>query len=129
MVNSLSASGSDSLLLIRTSVQKEPSKLNSNLINESPDTLFKGSFLQARHVQDHNSPGLPLTWDRAIQVYAFYRPTTLPNYDSSSKYCTISADTETLLKRIVALVPEEQNPCKAFLCVLYHSLISFCFDS
>lgn len=79
-------------------------------------------LLQPRHVQDHNSLGLALTWNRAIQAYMFYRPASLPVYDASSKYCTISADTETLLKRMVTLVPEDQNPCKC--CSTYQALNS-----
>ncbi len=33
-------------------------------------------------------------------------------FDAVSKCCTISADTETLLKRMISLIPEEQSPCK-----------------
>lgn len=65
---------------------------------------------QPRHVQDHNSLGLALTWNRAIQAYLLYRPQTLPMYDAGSKNCTITADTETLLKRVISLIPDEFHP-------------------
>ncbi|XP_065224975.1 calcineurin-binding protein cabin-1-like isoform X2 [Planococcus citri] len=63
-----------------------------------------------RYVQDHNSHDLALTWNRAVQAYSFYRPAELPMFDANSKQCTISADTETLLQRMVPLIPKEQNP-------------------
>uniref|UniRef100_A0A1B6KZB6 Uncharacterized protein n=1 Tax=Graphocephala atropunctata TaxID=36148 RepID=A0A1B6KZB6_9HEMI len=62
-----------------------------------------------RYVQEHNVNGLELTWARSHQVLSLLRPKELPTYDSSSK-CSISADTETLLQRIIQLVPPETNP-------------------
>lgn len=52
---------------------------------------------------------LPLTWERSFQLYEFYGPGYLPEFNSY-KNASISADLEQLLKRIIALVPQNCNP-------------------
>ncbi|XP_054272503.1 calcineurin-binding protein cabin-1-like [Macrosteles quadrilineatus] len=64
-----------------------------------------------RYVHEHHVNGVELTWTRSHQVLSLLRPKELPTYDSSSK-CSISADTETLLRRIIELVPSEMNPAR-----------------
>ncbi|KAJ8933152.1 hypothetical protein NQ314_014179 [Rhamnusium bicolor] len=63
----------------------------------------------SRHLADHNVDPLPLTWERAFQLYEFYGPDRLPEFNSY-KNASISADLEQLLKRIIALVPPECAP-------------------
>lgn len=93
-----------------------------------PIDVKRSIIFQPRNVQDHNSLGLALTWNRAIQAYLLYRPPTLPMYDASSRNCTITADTETLFRRMVALIPEEQNPGIFWLFVVqYFFLTEFGF--
>lgn len=67
-------------------------------------------FLQvSRHLADHNVNPLPLVWERAQQLYEFFCPDRLPEFDSY-KSISISSDLEQLLQRIIALVPTECNP-------------------
>jgi len=56
--------------------------------------------------------GLALTWPRARQLMHFYQPQELPSYDGISKTFTINSDTEAMLKKIIALIPEEIKPSK-----------------
>ncbi|XP_050504043.1 calcineurin-binding protein cabin-1 isoform X3 [Diabrotica virgifera virgifera] len=58
----------------------------------------------SRHLADHNVDPLPLTWERACQLFEFYGPEHLPEFNSY-KNASISADLEQLFKRIIALVP------------------------
>ncbi|XP_072399616.1 uncharacterized protein [Diabrotica undecimpunctata] len=58
----------------------------------------------SRHLADHNVDPLPLTWERACQLFEFYGPDHLPEFNSY-KNASISADLEQLFKRIIALVP------------------------
>lgn len=63
-------------------------------------------------VQDHHSMGLALTWPRARQLVHFYQPLELPSYDGISKTFTVNSDIDALLKKVIALIPEEINPSK-----------------
>lgn len=63
----------------------------------------------SRHLADHNVDPLPLSWERALQLYEFFGPDQLPEFNSY-KNASISADLEQLLKRIIALVPTANAP-------------------
>ncbi|KAG5899799.1 hypothetical protein JTB14_006132 [Gonioctena quinquepunctata] len=58
----------------------------------------------SRHLADHNVDPLPLSWERSFQLFEFYGPDCLPEFNSY-KNASISSDLEQLLKRIIALVP------------------------
>lgn len=58
---------------------------------------------------DHNVDPLPLTWERSFQLFEFYGPSSLPEFNSY-KNASISADLEQLFKRIIALVPVHCSP-------------------
>ncbi|GLV33874.1 hypothetical protein CBL_11242 [Carabus blaptoides fortunei] len=64
----------------------------------------------SRHLADHNVDPLSLKWDRAQQLYEFYQPEILPEFDSLRRYSSISNEMEQLLLRILALVPPEHDP-------------------
>lgn len=64
---------------------------------------------QARYLQDHGVPQIPLTWARGMQLYQFYLPDELPEFDSY-RVTSITSDVECLLKRIAALVPSQYSP-------------------
>ncbi|GJQ83227.1 hypothetical protein Trydic_g8826 [Trypoxylus dichotomus] len=63
----------------------------------------------SRHLADHNVNPLPLTWERAQQVWDFFCPNALPEFDSY-KNVSISFELEQLLQRITSLVPPECDP-------------------
>ncbi|XP_063910388.1 calcineurin-binding protein cabin-1-like isoform X2 [Zophobas morio] len=63
----------------------------------------------SRHLADHNVDPLSLTWERAFQLYDFYGPDCLPEFNSY-KNASISSDLEQLLQRIIALVPPAMDP-------------------
>lgn len=63
----------------------------------------------SRHLADHNVNPLPLTWDRAQQLYEYFCPEALPEFDSY-KSISISTDLEQLLQRITAIIPKECDP-------------------
>jgi len=54
--------------------------------------------------------GLALTWPRARQLMRFHQPLKLPSYDG--KPFTVNSDTEAMLKKVIALIPEEIKPSK-----------------
>ncbi|XP_076263012.1 calcineurin-binding protein cabin-1-like isoform X2 [Rhynchophorus ferrugineus] len=58
----------------------------------------------SRHLVDHNVGPLQLTWERSFQLYQYYAPECLPEFNSF-KNASISADLEQLFKRILALIP------------------------
>ncbi|KAK5640159.1 hypothetical protein RI129_010970 [Pyrocoelia pectoralis] len=63
----------------------------------------------SRHLADHNVNPLPLVWERAQQLYEFFCPDILPEFDSY-KSLSILSDVEQLLQRIIALVPGKCDP-------------------
>jgi hypothetical protein len=74
---------------------------------------------QARYLQDHGVPQIPLTWERGMQLYQFYLPDELPEFDSY-RVTSISADVECLLRRTAALVPPHYKPGDIFsICILF----------
>ncbi|XP_076347198.1 calcineurin-binding protein cabin-1-like isoform X4 [Tachypleus tridentatus] len=64
---------------------------------------------KAKHLQEHNAPQIILTWERAVQLFDYFKPSVLPEFDSY-KSSTISAECEILLRRISALVPPQEDP-------------------
>nr|XP_023024842.1 calcineurin-binding protein cabin-1-like isoform X2 [Leptinotarsa decemlineata] len=65
----------------------------------------------SRHLADHNVDPLPLSWERSFQLFEFYGPDCLPEFNSY-KSASISADLEQLFKRIIALVPPHCAPAQ-----------------
>lgn len=67
--------------------------------------LIRLNFFQiSRHLVDHNVNPIPLTWQRSFQLYQYYAPDSLPEFNSY-KSQSISADLEQLFKRIIGLIP------------------------
>lgn len=66
-------------------------------------------FQISRHLADHDVEPLTLTWEQSFQLYEFYAPEVLPEFNSF-KNASISVDLEHLLLRITALVTSECNP-------------------
>jgi hypothetical protein len=52
-----------------------------------------------------------------MQLYQFYLPDELPEFDSY-RVTSITADVECLLKRIAALIPANYNPGNVFIITL-----------
>lgn len=54
--------------------------------------------------QDHSTNSLSLTWSNCKRLYDFFKPRELPEFDGY-KTDTISADIESLFRRILAVAP------------------------
>ena len=73
---------------------------------------------RTRHLVDHNVSQIGLKWERALVLYSYVKPRKLPEHDI--KTSSISLDTENLLRRIVALVPDwvQVGKCASvYLCI------------
>ncbi|XP_012945671.1 uncharacterized protein LOC101852743 [Aplysia californica] len=64
---------------------------------------------KAKHLSEHNSSPVPLTWARAGPVFQHFVPAQVPEFDSY-KTSTVSSELENLLKRMYVLVPARLNP-------------------
>ncbi|GBN00302.1 Calcineurin-binding protein cabin-1 [Araneus ventricosus] len=64
---------------------------------------------RAKHLQEHNARQIPLTWEKACLIFQYFKPNVLPEFDSY-RTSTVSAELESLLKRISALVPPDEDP-------------------
>lgn len=65
---------------------------------------------KVKYLEDHNVTPHNLDWPRAQQLYEIFRPLSLPELEG--KVTAISADTEQLFHRILALMPPECEPQK-----------------
>ncbi|XP_052231892.1 calcineurin-binding protein cabin-1-like isoform X2 [Dreissena polymorpha] len=61
---------------------------------------------KAKHLQDHNVLNIDLDWDHAVKIFRYFKPQSLPEFDGY-RTDTISAELESLLKRIIMLIPDE----------------------
>ncbi|XP_050407932.1 calcineurin-binding protein cabin-1 [Patella vulgata] len=105
------------LLLFLKILKKERKKpkLSANL-KEDLDIAFEqcvyclyghpNKKIKSRRLQDHNSPPISLTWIRAQNVFEYFKPSAVPEFDSY-KASTVSAELEGLLRRVFVLVPED----------------------
>lgn len=71
--------------------------------------LNRVNKMRPKYIQEHGVPQMELTWEGAQLLFDFYKPKQLPNFQSP-KILSISSDTETLLKRIIRLVPQDSDP-------------------
>ncbi|XP_063400740.1 calcineurin-binding protein cabin-1-like [Mytilus trossulus] len=62
-----------------------------------------------RHLMDHNAPQIDLTWERTDDLFNYFKPKSVPEFDSY-KTEAVPAEVEHLLRRICNLVPESQKP-------------------
>lgn len=64
---------------------------------------------RSRHIEEHDTTQIDLTWDRAIQLFDIYRPDNLPEFNSY-KLESITAEMEQLLQKFLVLVPKNLDP-------------------
>ncbi|CAL4068068.1 unnamed protein product, partial [Meganyctiphanes norvegica] len=62
-----------------------------------------------KHLRDHGVAQIGLTLDGALQLYAYYRPTTLPDFQTS-QIPSITDEVAALHKRLIALIPVDKTP-------------------
>ncbi|KAJ7994185.1 hypothetical protein DPEC_G00263290 [Dallia pectoralis] len=64
---------------------------------------------KARYLEEHSSPQVDLLWSNALFMFQYFKPKTLPEFDSY-KTSTVSADLANLLRRISGIVPDSDTP-------------------
>uniref|UniRef100_A0A3P8YR13 Calcineurin-binding protein cabin-1 n=1 Tax=Esox lucius TaxID=8010 RepID=A0A3P8YR13_ESOLU len=64
---------------------------------------------KARYLEEHSSQQVELLWSNALFMFQYFKPKTLPEFDSY-KTSTVSADLANLLKRISGIVPNSDTP-------------------
>lgn len=69
-----------------------------------------GKKTKLRYLVDHKVTPHSLDWNRAQQIYEIFKPSSLPEVEG--KIPSISAETEQLFHRILAILPSEYEPHK-----------------
>uniref|UniRef100_A0A671TDN7 Calcineurin-binding protein cabin-1-like n=1 Tax=Sinocyclocheilus anshuiensis TaxID=1608454 RepID=A0A671TDN7_9TELE len=64
---------------------------------------------KARYLEEHSAPQVELHWDDAVFMFEYFKPKTLPEFDSY-KTSTVSADLANLLKRLSGIIPHSNGP-------------------
>ncbi|XP_067251580.1 calcineurin-binding protein cabin-1 isoform X3 [Chanodichthys erythropterus] len=64
---------------------------------------------KARYLEEHSAPQVELHWSDAIFMFEYFKPKTLPEFDSY-KTSTVSADLANLLKRLSGIIPRNDGP-------------------
>ncbi|XP_067269100.1 calcineurin-binding protein cabin-1 isoform X2 [Pseudorasbora parva] len=64
---------------------------------------------KARYLEEHSAPQVELHWSDAIYMFEYFKPKTLPEFDSY-KTSTVSADLANLLRRLSGIIPRNDGP-------------------
>uniref|UniRef100_A0A3Q2YA74 Calcineurin-binding protein cabin-1 n=1 Tax=Hippocampus comes TaxID=109280 RepID=A0A3Q2YA74_HIPCM len=64
---------------------------------------------KARFLEDHSSPQVELLWGDALFMFHYFKPKSLPEFDSY-KTSTVSADLANLLRRFAGIAPPSETP-------------------
>ncbi|XP_072538504.1 calcineurin-binding protein cabin-1 isoform X3 [Salminus brasiliensis] len=64
---------------------------------------------KARYLEEHSAPQVELQWSDALFMFEYFKPKTLPEFDSY-KTSTVSADLANLLKRLSGIIPRSDEP-------------------
>ncbi|KAM7416326.1 hypothetical protein PAMA_018408 [Pampus argenteus] len=64
---------------------------------------------KARFLEDHASPQVELLWSDALFMFQYFKPKSLPEFDSY-KTSTVSADLANLLRRFAGIAPPSDTP-------------------
>ncbi|KYO31630.1 calcineurin-binding protein cabin-1 isoform E [Alligator mississippiensis] len=70
---------------------------------------FPSKKSKARYLEEHSVQQVDLTWEDALFMFEYFKPKTLPEFDSY-KTSTVSADLANLLKKIATIVPRTDKP-------------------
>ncbi|XP_077016315.1 calcineurin-binding protein cabin-1 isoform X2 [Tamandua tetradactyla] len=70
---------------------------------------FPSKKSKARYLEEHSAQQVDLIWEDALFMFEYFKPKTLPEFDSY-KTSTVSADLTNLLKRIATIVPHAERP-------------------
>ncbi|XP_069562778.1 calcineurin-binding protein cabin-1 isoform X2 [Brachyistius frenatus] len=64
---------------------------------------------KARYLEDHTSPQVELLWSDALFMFQYFKPKSLPEFDSY-KTSTVSAELANLLRRFAGIAPTSDTP-------------------
>ncbi|XP_034162577.2 calcineurin-binding protein cabin-1 isoform X1 [Pangasianodon hypophthalmus] len=64
---------------------------------------------KARYLEEHSAPQVELQWSDALFMFEYFKPKTLPEFDSY-KTSTVSADLANLLRRLTGIIPCPDGP-------------------
>ncbi|XP_072271694.1 calcineurin-binding protein cabin-1 isoform X2 [Pyxicephalus adspersus] len=64
---------------------------------------------KARYLEEHSVQQVELLWEDAVILFEYFKPKTLPEFDSY-KTSTVSADLANLLKKMATIVPVSDKP-------------------
>uniref|UniRef100_A0A669CMA2 Calcineurin-binding protein cabin-1 n=1 Tax=Oreochromis niloticus TaxID=8128 RepID=A0A669CMA2_ORENI len=64
---------------------------------------------KARYLEDHSSPQVELLWSDALFMFQYFKPKSLPEFDSY-KTSTVSAELANLLRRFASIAPPSDTP-------------------
>uniref|UniRef100_A0A673C952 Calcineurin-binding protein cabin-1 n=1 Tax=Sphaeramia orbicularis TaxID=375764 RepID=A0A673C952_9TELE len=64
---------------------------------------------KSRYLEDHSSPQVELLWSDALFMFQYFKPKSLPEFDSY-KTSTVSADLANLLRRFAGIAPQSDAP-------------------
>ncbi|KAE8634593.1 hypothetical protein XENTR_v10002360 [Xenopus tropicalis] len=64
---------------------------------------------KARYLEEHSVQQVELLWEDAVIMFEYFRPKTLPEFDSY-KTSTVSADLANLLKKMGSIIPQSEKP-------------------
>uniref|UniRef100_A0A671WZ11 Calcineurin-binding protein cabin-1 n=1 Tax=Sparus aurata TaxID=8175 RepID=A0A671WZ11_SPAAU len=95
------------------------SKTTSHPYKEELETALEQCFFclygypskksKSRYLEDHSSPQVELLWSDAHFMFQYFKPKSLPEFDSY-KTSTVSAELANLLRRFAGIAPTSDTP-------------------
>ncbi|XP_067377712.1 calcineurin-binding protein cabin-1 isoform X2 [Channa argus] len=96
-----------------------PSKNESHPYKEELEMALEQCFFclyaypskknKARYLEDHSSPQVELLWNDALFMFQYFKPKSLPEFDSY-KTSTVSAELANLLRKFASIAPSSDTP-------------------
>ncbi|XP_022096465.1 calcineurin-binding protein cabin-1-like [Acanthaster planci] len=99
---------------IATGTEEDPHPFLSDLQYSLEQCFFclhshPSKKTKARHLQDHGVEELPMDMEDARLIFDYFKPSVLPEFDSY-KTSSLSGDLESLLLKIVRIIPPMEDP-------------------
>nr|XP_027203687.1 uncharacterized protein LOC113797495 [Dermatophagoides pteronyssinus] len=58
----------------------------------------------------HTSPNIELKWEHCPEIYLYFIPNSMPEFDSNPRHSGITLETKDFFLKILSLIPESEKP-------------------
>ncbi|XP_027203687.2 uncharacterized protein LOC113797495 isoform X2 [Dermatophagoides pteronyssinus] len=70
----------------------------------------KTSISSQQQDYHHTSPNIELKWEHCPEIYLYFVPNSMPEFDSNPRHSGITLETKDFFLKILSLIPESEKP-------------------